>query len=214
MSASPYIRRATTSVLVAVGLLGGTILLLGDRFDTVPGYALSGYTLTQPTPMEGQVAACVAEESMRLIDTGRERCQPGELSLASQHSSPGGGAPERETSTAATGPADGVAGFEVVTAEVAVPKGRSAAGEARCPTGKVALGGGVLPDSEGPRAGGDPEDRMDVVLSGPLLPGPLLPGSVLTGRTEAAGYGWRARVKNTGGPALSVVVAALCVTLR
>ena len=36
MSASPYIRRATTSVLVAVALLGGAILLLGDRFDCRP----------------------------------------------------------------------------------------------------------------------------------------------------------------------------------
>src|SRR5687767_3253007 len=62
MSASPYIRRATTSVLIAVALIGGAILLLGDRFDAVPGYAL-----TQPVVrVEARMAACVAEESMRL----------------------------------------------------------------------------------------------------------------------------------------------------
>jgi hypothetical protein len=196
MSASPYIRRATTSLLVAVALIGGAILLLGDRFDAVPGYALA-----RPVPIESQIAACVAEESMRLIDTGRERCQPDELALASAH----------VASSAVAGPAgppgrpgaDGVAGFEVVTAKVAVAKGQSATGEARCPAGKVALGGGVLPDPEGPRNGGAPEDRMDVVVSAPLLPG----------SAQSAGYGWRATVENTGAAPLSIVVAALCVRL-
>src|SRR5437867_1499424 len=79
MFASPYLRRATTSVLVAVGLTSGAILLLGDRFDAAPGYAL-----TQPVRIDAHIAACVAEESMRLIDSGRERCQPGELALESE----------------------------------------------------------------------------------------------------------------------------------
>jgi hypothetical protein len=191
MSASPYIRRATTSVLVTVALIGGAILLLGGHFDGVPGYAL-----TQPALIEGRVAACVAEESMRLIDTARERCQPGELALVS-HRVDSPGTPGRPG-------VDGVAGFEIVTAKVAVPRGQSTAGEARCHPGKVALGGGVLPDPDGPRNGGAPEDRMDVVVSAPLLPD----------SGEAAGYGWRAKVKNTGAAPLSLVIAALCVTLR
>jgi hypothetical protein len=43
-----------------------------------------------------------------------------------------------------------------------------------------------------------------VIVSAPLLPG----------NAEEAGYGWQATVKNTGGPALSLVIAALCVSLR
>jgi hypothetical protein len=62
----------------------------------------------------------------------------------------------------------------------------------------------VLPDPESPGKAGDPEDRMDVIVSAPLLPG----------NAEEAGYGWQATVKNTGGPALSLVIAALCVSLR
>jgi hypothetical protein len=197
MSASPYLRRATTSVLVAVGLTSGAILLLGDRFDAVPGYAL-----TQPTRIDAHIAACVAEESLRLIDSGRERCQPGELALESERVHPSA------TSFPAVPPGraglDGVAGFEIVTAKVAVAKGQSATGEARCPTGKVALGGGVLPDPESPRNGDAPEDRMDVVVSAPLLPGGV----------DAGGYGWRATVKNTAGGPLALLVAALCVRVN
>src|SRR5918999_2059189 len=75
-----YLHRATTSVLVAVALISGAILLLGDRFDAVPGYAL-----TQPVRVEAHMAACVAEESMRLINSELERCRPGELELASEN---------------------------------------------------------------------------------------------------------------------------------
>src|SRR5213593_3822818 len=81
----PCLRRATTSVLVAVALISGAMLLLGDRFDAAPGYAL-----TQPIGVvEAHIAACVAEESMRLINPDRERCHPGELTLGSDriHSS-------------------------------------------------------------------------------------------------------------------------------
>jgi hypothetical protein len=200
MSPSPYLRRATTSVLVAVGLISGAILLLGDRFDAAPGYAL-----TQPVRIDAHIAACVAEESMRLIDSGRERCQPGELALESErvHASADSGQVGPPGSPGRAG-LDGVAGFEIVTAKVEVPKGQTVAGEARCPVGKVALGGGVLPDPASPRNGGAPEDRMDVVVSAPLLPG----------GADAGGYGWRATVKNTAGGPLSLVVAALCVTLR
>jgi len=76
MSASPQRRRAMTSVLVAVALVSGAILLLGDRFEAAPGYAL-----TRPVRIDAHIAACVAEESMRLIDSARERCHPGELTL-------------------------------------------------------------------------------------------------------------------------------------
>jgi hypothetical protein len=96
-----------------------------------------------------------------------------------------------------------VTGFEIVTAKVAVATRGSAAGEARCPAGKVAVGGGVLPDPESPRRAGA-EDRMDVVVSAPLLPG-----------GDGGGYGWTATVKNTSSSVpLAVVVAAICVTLR
>jgi hypothetical protein len=70
------LRRATTSVLVTVALISGAMLLLGDRFHAAPGYAL-----TQPVRVEAPIAACVADESMRLINPDRERCRPGELTL-------------------------------------------------------------------------------------------------------------------------------------
>jgi hypothetical protein len=85
----PYLRRATTSVLVAVALISGAILLLGDRFDAVPGY-----TLTQPARIDARIAACVAEESMRLINADREQCRPGELALVA--------APVRESAAGET----------------------------------------------------------------------------------------------------------------
>lgn len=254
----PCLRRATTSVLVAVALVSGAILLLGDRFD-----ATAGYALTQPTQVTAHIAACVADESVRLINPDRERCHPGELVLASGQrrqwpepaaevpsvgvpgptgppgppgppgpagppGPPGrsgaspvakaagvsGSAPDRTVAAAgAPGPpgppgppgrtgADGVAGFEIVTNKVAVPSRETASGEARCPAGKVALGGGVLPDPENPRKSGAPEERLDVIVSGPLLP------------TGDAGYGWTGTVKNTAAGPLSVVVAAICVTMR
>jgi hypothetical protein len=96
-----------------------------------------------------------------------------------------------------------VSGFEIVTAKMAVATRESAAGEARCPAGKVAVGGGVLPDPESPRRAGA-EDRMNVVVSAPLLPG-----------GDGGGYGWTATVKNTSTSVpLAVLVAAICVTLR
>jgi hypothetical protein len=76
MFETPHLRRAMTSVLVAVALLSGAILLLGDRFETSPRYAL-----TRPVRTDVHIAACVAEESLRLIDSAEERCHPGELTL-------------------------------------------------------------------------------------------------------------------------------------
>ena len=96
-----------------------------------------------------------------------------------------------------------MSGFEIVSAKLARGKPAVSRGEARCPAGKVAVGGGVLPDPESPRKGGAPEDRMEVVVSAPLLPS-----------GDAGGYGWTATVKNTGTAPLSVVVAAICVILR
>ena len=249
----PYIRRATTSVLVAVALVSGAILLLGDRFDGAAGYAL-----TQPAQVTANIAACVADESLRLINPERERCQQGEVALSSgerRHSPdlasetasagvpgpagppgpqgppgptgppgpPGRSAPPPAAKAAvvagphpdrtvaavgAPGPAgppgppgrtgaDGVSGFEIVTSKLTVPSRETASGEALCPAGKVAVGGGVLPDGELPR-----NERIEVMVSGPMRP------------TGDAGYGWTATVKNTAAGSLSVVVAAICVTMR
>src|SRR5205085_3654127 len=93
--------------------------------------------------------------------------------------------------------ADGVSGFEIITAKASVPGRQAAAGETRCPPGKVALGGGAVPDPDSPRNLTGPEEGMDVVASGPLLPG-----------TEG-GYGWTATVKNTSSSPLRVIVAAI-----
>jgi hypothetical protein len=134
-------------VLVAVALVSGGILLLGDRFDVTPRYAL-----TQPARVSARMAACVAEESMRLINPDQEQCHPGEIELTSGRSGlqpistlP---VPSRPPGAAGRTGADGVSGFEIVTAKVPVPSRQSASGQARCPAGKVALGGGVLPDPE------------------------------------------------------------------
>jgi hypothetical protein len=77
MFESPHLRRAMTAVLVAVGAICAAVLLLGDRFGAARSYAT-----TRVDRVHGaHIAACVAEESMRLIDIGRERCGPGELML-------------------------------------------------------------------------------------------------------------------------------------
>ena len=254
----PYLRRTTTSVMVAVALVSGGILLLGDRFHESPGYAL-----TPPVPVSpARIAACVAEENMRLVNPDQEQCHPGEIELTSGRSAlqpisaagmpgpagppgpsgpagpagpPGPPGPAGSATVAgrgsgrsaasgqlaagAVGPggpqgpsgppgpvgragSDGVSGFEIVTAKVSVPGRGSASGEARCPAGKVALGGGVLPE---PVDGGKNElaaERMDVTISAPLLPG------------ADGGSGWVATVRNTHTGGLSVVVAAVCVALR
>ena len=51
----PHWRRATTSVLAVVALMSGSVVLLGDRFDAMPGHALS-----QPAHVEAPAGACVA----------------------------------------------------------------------------------------------------------------------------------------------------------
>lgn len=84
----PCFRRATTSVLVAVALISGAMLLLGDRFEPASSYALS-----QPVRAGGAIAACVAEENMRLVALDRERCRPEELELASERARPGAQGP-------------------------------------------------------------------------------------------------------------------------
>jgi hypothetical protein len=81
------LRRATTSVLIGVALIGGAILLLGDRFDAAGGSALS-----QPVHVEARIVACVADESMRLINPDRERCRPGERELSSERTGASGDA--------------------------------------------------------------------------------------------------------------------------
>jgi hypothetical protein len=77
MIGCPPTRGATTAVLVAVAIISGAILLLGERFEAAPGY----HTLTRRNPVDARIVACVAEEDMRLIDPDREHCQPGELVL-------------------------------------------------------------------------------------------------------------------------------------
>jgi hypothetical protein len=71
-----HLRRATTFVLLVVALISGGVLLLGDRFEVTPSYAL-----TRPLPAPARIAACVADENMRLINPDQERCHPGELVL-------------------------------------------------------------------------------------------------------------------------------------
>ena len=260
MTSHLCLRPATTSVLMAVALISGAILLVGDRFGSAPSSVL-----TQPVRSDGRIAACVAEEDMRLITVGRERCRPDEVELGSEPASPGdlglsgvatipagppglpgpagpagppgppgppgpgasasgrGRAASAEHGPAAAigpagpagppGPAgpsgpsghpgvDGVSGFELVIAKMPVAVRQSATGEARCPAGKVAVGGGVLRDPDGPGAAGS-EDRMEVAVSGPLLPG-----------GGNGGHGWTATVRNTGSSRISVVVAAICVISR
>lgn len=188
----PYLRRATTSVLVAVAVISGAILLLGDRFGAAPGDALA-----QPVRPGIHMAACVADESMRLIDPNRERCRPGERELGPQ------GADGRDAArpSGPAGPAggEGVSGFELVSAPLTVPARAAATGEAGCPAGKVAVGGGVVADPDSTHEADGTEDRVEPVSSGPVLPG---------------GYGWTATVKNATPAPLTVIVAAVCLTLR
>ena len=251
----PYLRRTTTSVLLAVALVSGGILLLGDRFHETPGYAL-----TQRSAIAARIGACVADENMRLVNPDQEQCQPGEVELTSDGSglqpisaagmpgptgpagppgppgpagppgppgpagsgalaARGSGAPPGRMAAGASGPqgpsgppgppgaagragTDGVSGLEIVTAKLSVPSREAASGEARCPAGKVAVGGGVLPDPENGGKNEKAAERMDVAVSAPLLPG------------GDGGSGWVATVRNTHTATLSVVVAAVCVALR
>jgi len=82
----PYLRRTTTPVLVAVALVSGAVLLLGDRFDAARGDVL-GQAVPAVAP-EARIAACVADESMRLIDPDRDQCKPGERQLVAPQSAP------------------------------------------------------------------------------------------------------------------------------
>lgn len=243
----PCLRRATTSVLVAVALVSGAVLLLGDRFDAAAGYGVS-----QPIGAQAHIGACVADESLRLIDRDRERCRPDELELASalprpaDPSGPAGppgppgppgpsgppgppGPPgpagkaagpatmlgSRAAASAPAGPpgppgppgpagrpgGDGVSGLEVVTAELTVPVRKSATGGVRCPGGKVAVGGGVLPaPADGGEAG---TDEFGLVASGPILPG-----------GGAGPPGWTATVTNASRADVSVLVAVICLASR
>jgi hypothetical protein len=79
----PSLRRADAAVLVAVTVMSGAVLLLGDRFEPA-----RGDTLTQPVHGQGRIAACVADESMRLINPDRERCRPGEQELTAASTEP------------------------------------------------------------------------------------------------------------------------------
>jgi hypothetical protein len=82
------LRRADAAVLVAVTVMSGAVLLLGDRFEPA-----GGSTVTQPVHGQGRIAACVADESMRLINPDRERCHSGEQELtAAATESPAAGA--------------------------------------------------------------------------------------------------------------------------
>ncbi len=195
---SPYcLRRATMSLLAAVTLIGGAVLFLGGRFSVGPGHAL-----TQTVQAGAPIAACVAEVNMRLITLDRDRCHPGELELASggldvarpDNPPPGASAPP-----GVSGP-PGASGYEVVIARFAIGARQTAGGEARCPAGKVAVGGGSLPDPEGADRRGA-EERTQLAMSGPLLPGDQ-------------GSGWTVSVKNLGSPPLQLVVVAICVGLR
>ncbi|HZQ76309.1 MAG TPA: hypothetical protein VFE55_03195 [Acidimicrobiia bacterium] len=186
------LRRATSSVLVAVALIGGSILLLGDRFG-----AAGGGDLAQPVHVEARIAACVADESMRLIDTDRERCHADERELASERGERPARAGTRSTEAA-------VSGYETVTSQFTMAGRGTGSGEARCPAEKVAVGGGVRPDPDAPRKAGatDPAARMEIVASGPR------PGDA------AGGSGWTAAVRNTATAPLAVIVAVICVAAR
>src|SRR5437763_14002945 len=115
----PYLRRTTTSVLAAVALISGAILLLGDRFD-----AARGDVVGRTVQSEARIAACVADESMRLINPDREQCRPGERKLVSEHSPAAAGA--GEAGGGGAGPADGRAGG----AGAGPPRGGGGAGAA------------------------------------------------------------------------------------
>lgn len=76
-SSPPYPRRATLFVMATVTLASGGILLLGDRISAAPNEAFTPAGALAP-----RVAACLADESVRLIDTGREQCGRDELELS------------------------------------------------------------------------------------------------------------------------------------
>lgn len=86
----PFVRRADAAVLAVVALLSGAVLLLGDRFETS-----ANDRLVQPVHVEARIAACVGDETMRLINPDRERCHPGERELTPPATEPAAGGAAR-----------------------------------------------------------------------------------------------------------------------
>ena len=97
---------------------------------------------------------------------------------------------------------DGISGYQIVTTGFVVQAGKTATGSVSCPAGKVALGGGVMPDPNGGKTAPNPDERGTVLGSAPQAR-----------PTGEFGVGWSATVKNTGkiadGP-LAMLVVVVC----
>jgi hypothetical protein len=107
-------------------------------------------------PDTGVVHGCYQKMNgqLRAIDTDKgQGCNPSEIAINWNQSGPTGpkgttgatGAKGTAGATGATGPtgATGVSGYEVVTNFSVHAAGQGASGEALCPTGKLAIGGGA-----------------------------------------------------------------------
>lgn len=154
----------------------------------------------------GRIEACAQKETGRLRAVAAdERCQPSESWLEwSVQGPPGPAGPQGPAGpTGATGPAGavgppgptgpaGVSGWEQVSSlPVVVNAGASRGALARCPAGKVVVGGGFA----SPGAG------TVVVESRPVPPTLSDPGS---------GWGWTVWARNPSGPDSLLTAYALC----
>jgi hypothetical protein len=98
----------------------------------------------------------------------------------------------------------GVSGYEIVTTKVLVRGGRSASGLVNCPAGKVALGGGVLPEAPTTLQALALAERVALLQSAPM--------------TDPTGTGgWLATVRNDSDPSsgeMTVILSAVCALSR
>ncbi|MGH8999716.1 MAG: hypothetical protein ACRDY7_10040 [Acidimicrobiia bacterium] len=96
--------------------------------------------------------------------------------------------------------ADGVSGYEVVTSRVVLRGDEPASATVACPPGKVALGGGALPEAATTLQALAMAKRLMVLQSAPVL-------------QPAAGTGWVATVRHdteSPGEELAVLFSAVC----
>ena len=106
----------------------------------------------------------------------------------------------------AVGPAGpaGVSGYEIVTTRLLVRGGRTASGLVSCPSGKVALGGGILPEAPTTLQALALAERVALLQSAPT--------------TDPTGTGgWLATVRNNSEPSsgeMTVILSAVCAVAR
>jgi hypothetical protein len=214
------VRPGTNHIIIIVALASGVTVLLADRFFSPPAPSrAAGAGLVQ------RVDACLqADGTLRVVPSG-DLCPPGERELFWFEASasaplpegtpgppgpsglpgpPGPPGPHGPPGPPGSGGAEVGSGYEVVISRFVVAPKQVGSGVARCPAGKVVLGGGVRFDPES--ASSAVERSISVSKSSP----------VAAGEGGEGGPGWGVTVKHTGDSsgAIALVVSAICAMVH